>query len=68
MDPRIKAALAALKGSRIADARILADGALILEFAGGASALVQCDPEGNGPGSLHYYPNDDADAVPIGGR
>lgn len=68
MDPRIKAALAALKGSRIAEARILSDGALMLEFTSGASALVQCDPEGNGPGSLHYYPKDDADAVPIGGR
>ena len=68
MDPRIKAALAALVGSRITEAKILSDGALMLDFSNGAAALIQCDPEGNGPGSLHYYPKDGANPVPIGGR
>ena len=80
MDKRTKAALAELTGRTIKGAAIDSDGTLELLMDDGSVARVMSDPEGNGPGSLHYYsanaPGDsfgvsatpDDYGTPIGGR
>ena len=72
MDKRIKAALDKLVGQTITFAAVDTDGTLELVLGDGSIARVMCDPEGNGPGSLHYYDADfrtsDDYGTPIGGR
>ena len=73
MNARVKAALDKLAGKKIAAAHLNTRGELELHFADGTMATVMSDPEGNGPGSLHYA-EESATArhgiaiTPIGGR
>jgi len=70
---RERQAINQLAGAVIQSAEIQEDGTLclVLRTPGRAAlsvALVACDPEGNGPGSLHYYMDGKAPGWPVGGR
>jgi len=64
--------LADLIGAIVVDATDEGDGInLGLQCADGVTRLacVMCDPEGNGPGSLHLYDNRTGEYLgPLGGR
>lgn len=62
-----------LQGAVIHSAELMEDGALclVLRTPGSAAfsvAIVARDPEGNGPGSLHYFMNGTGHGWPVGGR
>lgn len=70
---RERAAIADLTGATIHSAEIDSHGTLVLVLRTPGRttfdfALIASDPEGNGPGSLHYYVGGNGMPTPVGGR